>query len=381
MQTWQRRRSTPTSPTRCCATHTGPRTRVRRGRPAAARRGDPRGAVSDPPDAGDPLESTPETEFVGALDATPRPSTGRVLAQASLILTVAALASRALGWLRLLVIGSQFGAGRELDAYFAAFRIPDAIFQLVVAGALSAARSFYRYGVREGWLDADPLAGVRTPRRPRRLPGVLDAAQAARLVEAPSRSERRRRRRPPPDLDAAIAQRDSALLELLYATGIRISEAAGIELGQLDVARRRMRVIGKGNKEREVVFGGPAAAALTAYLGKGRTVLAGSASRNSALFLNPSGGPLSARGARLAVDRWVEACGLPRGTSPHTLRHSFATHLLEGGADLRTVQELLGHANLATTQIYTHLSDAVLRDAYRSAHPRSTRQASRSAAR
>ena len=250
-----------------------------------------------------------------------------------------------------------------------------------VGGKLSAARSFYRYGVREGWLDADPLAGVRTPRRPRRLPGVLDAAQAARLVEAPSRSERRRRRRPPPDLDAAIAQRDSALLELLYATGIRISEAAGIELGQLDVARRRMRVIGKGNKEREVVFGGPAAAALTAYLGKGRTVLACSASRNSALFLNPSGGPLSARGARLAVDRWVEACGLPRGTSAHTLRHSFATHLLEGGADLRTVQELLGHANLATTQIYTHLSDAVLRDAYRSAHPRSTRQASRSAAR
>jgi len=250
-----------------------------------------------------------------------------------------------------------------------------------VGGKLSAARSFYRYGVREGWLDADPLAGVRTPRRPRRLPGVLDAAQAARLVEAPSRSERRRRRRPPPDLDSAIAQRDSALLELLYATGIRISEAAGIELGQLDVARRRMRVIGKGNKEREVVFGGPAAAAITTYLGKPRTVLAGSASRNSALFLNPSGGPLSARGARLAVDRWVEACGLPRGTSPHTLRHSFATHLLEGGADLRTVQELLGHANLATTQIYTHLSDAVLRDAYRSAHPRSTRQASRSAAR
>src|SRR5437762_8179613 len=250
-----------------------------------------------------------------------------------------------------------------------------------VGGKLSAARSFYRYGVREGWLDADPLTGVRTPRRPRRLPGVLDAAQAARLVEAPSRSERRRRRRPPPNLDAAIAQRDSALLELLYATGIRISEAAGVELGRIDVARRRMRVIGKGNKEREVVFGAPAAAALTAYLAQGRTVLAGTASRSSALFINSRGGDLSARGARLVVDRWVAACGLPRGTSPHTLRHSFATHLLEGGADLRTIQELLGHANLATTQIYTHLSDAVLRDAYRSAHPRSTRQASRSAAR
>src|SRR5437762_14290042 len=114
MRIWQPPRSIPTSRTRPCATLIGPRTRARRGSPAAARRGDPRGAVSDPPDAGDPLESTTETEFVGALDATPRPSTGRVLAQASLILTVAALASRALGWLRLLVIGSQFGAGREV---------------------------------------------------------------------------------------------------------------------------------------------------------------------------------------------------------------------------------------------------------------------------
>ena len=250
-----------------------------------------------------------------------------------------------------------------------------------VGGKLSAARSFYRYAVREGWLDADPLTGVRTPRRPRRLPGVLDAPQAARLVEAPSRSERRRRRRPPKDVDEAISRRDSALLELLYATGIRISEAAGAELGRLDVGRQRLRVLGKGNKEREVVFGRPAAEALTVYLGRGRQVLAAAAPQNSALFLNASGGPLSARGARLVVDRWVEACGLPKGTSPHTLRHSFATHLLEGGADLRTVQELLGHANLATTQIYTHLSDAALRDAYRSAHPRSTRQPSRSAAR
>jgi site-specific recombinase XerD len=250
-----------------------------------------------------------------------------------------------------------------------------------VGGKLSAARSFYRYAVREGWLDADPLSGVRTPRRPRRLPGVLDAPQAALLVEAPARFERRRRRRPAPEIDEAIARRDSALLELLYATGIRISEAAGIEMGRLDVARQRLRVIGKGDKEREVVFGRPAAEALTVYLGSGRAVLAGGAPRSSAVFLNASGAPLSVRGARLVVDRWVAACGLPRGTSPHTLRHSFATHLLEGGADLRTVQELLGHANLATTQIYTHLSDAALRDAYRSAHPRSTRQPGRAAAR
>jgi integrase/recombinase XerC len=254
-----------------------------------------------------------------------------------------------------------------------------------VGGKLSAVRSFYKYAVREGWLDTDPLVGVRTPRRPRRLPGVLDLPQAARLVEAPSRTQRIRWRRPRAEIDHAISTRDSALLELLYATGIRISEAASTELGRLDVGRRRLRVVGKGNKEREVVFGRPAAAALIAYLGGARTVLAeaapGHEPRSGALFLNATGGALTARGARLVVDRWVQAMGLPAGTSPHTLRHSFATPLLVGGADLRSGPELLGLANLATTQIYTHLSDATLRDAYRSAHPRSTRHASRTAAR
>jgi integrase/recombinase XerC len=251
-----------------------------------------------------------------------------------------------------------------------------------VGGMLSAVRSFYRHAVREGWLDTDPLTGVRTPRRPRRLPGVLGPDQAARLVEAPRRTTRLRRRRPAERVDEAIAIRDAALLELLYATGIRISEASGAALGRVDLPRRRMRVLGKGNKEREVVFGRPAAAALAAYLGNARPLLAdGTAPRSDALFLNAAGGPLTARGARLIVDRWVEAAGLPAGTSPHTLRHSFATHVLEGGADLRSVQELLGHANLATTQIYTHLSDATLRVAYRAAHPRSTRQPGRSAAR
>jgi site-specific recombinase XerD len=252
-----------------------------------------------------------------------------------------------------------------------------------VGGRMSAVRSLYRHAARDGLITADPLAGVRTPRRPQRLPRVLGVDEAARLVEMPSQSKRQRRRRPSRIVDEALSRRDSALLELLYATGIRVSEAASLSLTQMDVARRRMRVHGKGNKEREVVFGRAAAAALSLYLGEGRPALGDHArdNRSDSLFLNASGRPLSARGARLVVDRWAEAAGLPVGTSPHTLRHSFATHLLEGGADLRTVQELLGHANPATTQIYTHLSDAALTSAYRAAHPRSSRASSRAAAR
>ena len=175
-------------------------------------------------------------------------------------------------------------------------------------------------------------------------------------------------------LAQALARRDAALLELLYATGMRISEAAGQTIDRLDLERRRLRVIGKGTKERELLFGAPAAAASApTWPAGGRISRRGRCAPPPGLFLNSRGGPLTARGARMIVARWVEATGVPAAHVPHTLRHSFATHLLEGGADLRTVQELLGHANLATTQIYTHLSDAALRGAYRSAHPRSGR--------
>jgi integrase/recombinase XerC len=202
---------------------------------------------------------------------------------------------------------------------------------------------------------------------------VLSADDAARLVEAPARRGPETRRGIGLALADALVRRDAALLELLYATGMRISEAASLTIDRLDVARRRLRVIGKGTKERELLFGRPAQAAVQAYLAAGRPQLSARAPLTAALFLNSRGGPLTARGARLIVDRWVEATGVATRTSPHTLRHSFATHLLEGGADLRSVQELLGHANLATTQIYTHLSDAAVRSAYRSAHPRSGR--------
>ena len=234
-----------------------------------------------------------------------------------------------------------------------------------VAGRLAAGRSFYRHALRHGIVEVDPLAGVRAPRRPARLPRVLSVDEAASLVTAPRRAGRQ---------DEALARRDAAILELLYATGMRISELAGMTLDRLDVDRRRLRVIGKGTKERELLFGGPAAAALRAYLSSARPLLAARhPTPSTSVFLNARGGPLGVRGARFVVARWVEAVGAPGRTSPHTLRHSFATHLLEGGADLRVVQELLGHANLQTTQVYTHLSDAALRSAYRDAHPRARR--------
>ena len=234
-----------------------------------------------------------------------------------------------------------------------------------VAGRLAAIRSLYRHALRNGRIETDPLAGVRAPRRPSRLPRVLSIDEAASLVTAPRRLRSH---------DEALARRDASMLELLYATGMRISELAGLTLDRVDLERRRLRVTGKGNKERQLLFGTPAAAALRGYLAEGRPILAARGTTgNAAVYLNANGASLSARGARLVLERWVRAAGAPKRTSPHTLRHSFATHLLEGGADLRVVQELLGHANLQTTQIYTHLSDAALRNAYREAHPRAGR--------
>ena len=237
-----------------------------------------------------------------------------------------------------------------------------------VGGRLAAVRSLYRHAVRHGWIETDPLAGVRAPRRPSRLPRVLSVDDAEALVTAPRRPSRAGA---PAARGEALRRRDEAILELLYATGMRISELAGLTVDRIDVDRRRLRVIGKGRRERELLFGAPAGTALRAYLATARPILAArSTDQSTAAFLNASGSRLSARGARLVVERWVAVAGAPDRTSPHTLRHSFATHLLEGGADLRVVQELLGHANLQTTQIYTHLSDAALRSAYRGAHPR-----------
>lgn len=249
-----------------------------------------------------------------------------------------------------------------------------------VAQRMAAIRAFHRYGARAGIAPGDPWGAVATPRLPRRLPKVLEIEQVEALLAAAdgdldtaaagtSRTARR-----DPDLARAIALRDRALVETAYAAGLRISELASSDLGSLDLRRGELRVMGKGRKERVGLLGRPAREALRAYLDEARPVLAtrrpAGAEVPPAVFLNHHGGALGVRGLRMRLDRLCRLAGLPEGVSPHTLRHSFATHLLEGGADLRVVQELLGHESLATTQVYTHVSPARLRDAYRMAHPR-----------
>jgi integrase/recombinase XerC len=227
---------------------------------------------------------------------------------------------------------------------------------------LSALRSFYRFLVREGLAPGNPARAVSSPKRPKRLPEVLPEEEVAVLVEAPA-SE-----------DGALALRDRALLELLYGSGLRVAELTGLDAVDVDLERGLVRVLGKRGKERIVPFGAPAGEALRRWLDEGRPSVAdaarGGAGRGAALFLNARGGRLTARSVARRLDRWVLAAGLPRHVHPHVLRHCFATHLLGNGADLRGIQELLGHASLATTQRYTHLDWKRLAEVYDRAHPR-----------
>jgi site-specific recombinase XerD len=254
-----------------------------------------------------------------------------------------------------------------------------------VAQRLAALRAFYRFCARADLVPGDPWGAIATPRLPRRLPKVLEVEQVEALLAvidadldridaAGGGTTGMGRGRHDAELARAIALRDRALVETAYAAGLRISELAAADLASLDLRRGQVRVLGKGRKERIGLLGGPARDALRGYLDEGRPVLArrAPAAREelSAVFLNHHGAALGVRGLRGRLDRLRRAAGLPEGVSPHTLRHSFATHLLEGGADLRVVQELLGHESLATTQIYTHVSPGRLREAYRDAHPR-----------
>jgi site-specific recombinase XerD len=176
-----------------------------------------------------------------------------------------------------------------------------------------------------------------------------------------------------PEVPEAIELRDRAIVECAYAAGLRISEVAGTRVGDVDIAHGEIRVLGKGRKERIGMLGAPACDALATYLQAARPVLAAAGDgTDEALFLSTRGRALGARGVRARIDRLVRRAGLPERTTPHTLRHSFASHLLEGGADLRVVQELLGHASLSTTQVYTHVSPGRLQSSYRAAHPRAT---------
>jgi integrase/recombinase XerD len=219
-------------------------------------------------------------------------------------------------------------------------------------------RSFYRHLRREGAIAHDPTADLHGPRKTQRLPRVLTRQEVARLLREPSGTD-------------ALALRDRALLELMYACGLRASEAIGLELGDIDVEEGMLCARGKGSKERLVPIGRQALAALHAYRARGRPALVG-AKAEAKLFVNRRGGGLSRQGLYKIVQGHARGAGLEDRMSPHTLRHSFATHLLAGGCDLRSLQEMLGHADLATTQVYTHLSAERLKDAYFSAHPRAS---------
>jgi integrase/recombinase XerC len=232
----------------------------------------------------------------------------------------------------------------------------------------AAARSFTAFAHQRGWLATDPGTGLGTPKVRRALPQFLRPAEIADVL-ASSEADIAQ---PPPDrtpAGAAVALRDAAILELLYATGIRVSELCGLDRGALDLGRRTVRVFGKGGKERTVPVGIPAVRAVTQWETSGRPALVTAAS-GPALFLGVRGGRMDPRTARRVVHERLRAAGVPTDTGPHGLRHTAATHLLEGGADLRSVQEMLGHSSLATTQIYTHVSVERRKASYRQAHPR-----------
>jgi integrase/recombinase XerD len=217
-------------------------------------------------------------------------------------------------------------------------------------------RSFYRHLRREGTIDHDPTAELRGPRKTQKLPEVLSRDEVNRLLCAPQGT-------------SATALRDRALLEVLYACGLRASEAVGLCVEDVDLDEEFLRARGKGSKERLVPIGREAVAALRAYLRRARPALVGLGVERH-VFVNRRGGSLSRQGLYKIVQGYAATVGLRDRMSPHTLRHTFATHLLAGGCDLRTLQEMLGHADIATTQLYTHLSTERLRDVYFGAHPR-----------
>jgi integrase/recombinase XerD len=248
----------------------------------------------------------------------------------------------------------------DLERWVAELRA-DGLAATTIARRVAAVRSFFRHLLLLGARTDNPAAELALPRRTRRVPRTLSVAEVERLIEAAAGASPR-------------ALRDRALVELLYGAGLRVSEAVGLERAGVDLEHRLVRVTGKGGKERIVPVGREAADALRRYLARGRPYL--ERRHRPELFLNAQGGALTRAGAFLVLRRLAARAGLePERIHPHLLRHSFATHLLEGGADLRSVQELLGHADLATTEIYTHVSDRRRRELYFHAHPHARRDA------
>jgi integrase/recombinase XerD len=247
----------------------------------------------------------------------------------------------------------------ELERYLAKLRAAG-LAGTTIARRIAAVRSFFRHQQLLGSRKDNPAAELDLPRRRRKLPRTLSPAEAERLVEAAKGTA-------PRDL------RDRALVELLYGAGLRVSEAVGLDKASVDLEGRIVRALGKGSKERIVPIGRQAAEAVRRYLARGRPYL--DKRHRPELFLNARGGPLTRAGAFLILRQLAAKAGLePERVHPHLLRHSFATHLLEGGADLRSVQEMLGHADLSTTELYTHVSDGRRRELYYRAHPHARRK-------
>jgi integrase/recombinase XerD len=250
----------------------------------------------------------------------------------------------------------------RLQAYVAQLRA-DGRAATTIARRIAALRSFYRHQVLVGARADNPAAELELPKRRRALPKTLSPGEMERLIDAAAGTTPR-------------AQRDQALVELMYGAGLRVSEAVGLDKTGVDLEGRLVRVIGKGSKERIVPLGRPAVDALRRYLAHGRPHL--DRRHRPDLFLNAQGGALTRAGAFLILRKLAEKAGLePERVHPHLLRHSFATHLLEGGADLRSVQEMLGHADLATTELYTHVSDRRRRELYFQAHPHARKKSTK----
>jgi len=255
--------------------------------------------------------------------------------------------------------GKGVGSLKEVDRYvvrdYLSHLMGRGLVKASIARKLSAIRSFYRYLLREEMVSISPVATTSSPKLDRRLPTFLTIEEVEKLLEAP-------------DLSTPQGQRDRALLELLYASGLRVSELVSLNLKQVDLGSGEIRVWGKGAKERITLMGKPAARALSDYLSQGRPKLLGER-KSHTLFVNRYGERLTERMVQKILEDYASQAGMGKRVHPHMLRHTFATHLLDGGADLRVVQELLGHANLSSTQIYTHVTKSRARKIYLSAHP------------
>lgn len=228
-----------------------------------------------------------------------------------------------------------------------------------IARRISSLRSFYKYLIRENYLAANPFAKVRTPKLEKKLPVFLEEFEIDELLNLPDGNE-------------LLGMRDRAILELLYATGCRVSELVGLTLDRVDLSNQYVLLLGKGNKERLVPIGHPCVKALSKYYdeARGEIMLKYRAPDHDSIFINSRGTPLTDRSVRRILDKYISLMSLHKHISPHTIRHTFATHLLEHGADLRSVQELLGHASLSTTQIYTHITTERIAHVYDEHHPR-----------